>query len=46
MGKLNTVKNGKGSQKRPTKLKSFNQNYEEINWSKKPVETEQQPANN
>ncbi len=34
MGKLNTVQNGKGSKKRPSNIKKFNDNYDSINWSK------------
>jgi hypothetical protein len=35
MGKLNTVQNGKGSKKRPTNLKKYNENFDSIDWSKK-----------
>lgn len=35
MSKLNTVQNGKGSRKRPTDLKKFNSNYDQICWSTK-----------
>ena len=35
MGKLNTVKNGKGSKPRPLDKKKYNQNFDEIDWKKK-----------
>jgi hypothetical protein len=35
MGKLNTVKNGKGSKPRPVDQEKFNQNFDEIDWGKK-----------
>jgi len=33
--KLNTVKNGKGSETRKTDLKSFEKNFDKIDWGKK-----------
>lgn len=35
MGKLNTVKNGKGSKPRPLDKNKYNQNFDEIDWKKK-----------
>lgn len=35
MGKLNTVQNGKGSKKRPTDIKKFIDNFDDINWTRK-----------
>lgn len=33
MQKKNESTNGKGSEKRPTNLKVFNENYDDIDWS-------------
>lgn len=45
MGKLNTVKNGKGSKPRPVDQEKFNQNFDEIDWSKKETESKETPNN-
>jgi hypothetical protein len=45
MGKLNTVKNGKGSKPRPVDQEKFNQNFDEIDWGKKEVESKETPNN-
>lgn len=45
MGKLNTVKNGKGSKPRPVDKEKFNQNFDEIDWSKKESESKETPNN-
>lgn len=48
MGKLDTVQNGKGSKKRPTNIKKFIENFDDINWSsdKKLNNTNENNTNN
>ena len=41
MGKLNTIQNGKGSKKRPTNSKLYNNNFDSIDWSKSPKTNKQ-----